>query len=136
MAVDKDARHFSLTWDGGYLTTTVGLLKALYGADFMDKAGAGKAQTIAVKGHTRTRVIGGAGSPVAGYSYSRIKYPRKLSGMSSGGQPIKIEVDGKWWTARLGGSVQDFKAFLSGAGASATTFQFMTEKGGLYSSKA
>lgn len=136
MAVDKKARLFSLTWDGGYLTATVGLLEALYGADFMDKVGAGKAKTIAVKGHSRTRVIGGPSTAVAGYSYGVIKYPRKVAGGAAGGQPIKIELDGSWWTARLGGSVQDFKAFLAGTGASAVTFQFMTEKGGLYSSKS
>lgn len=136
MAVDKDAGRFSLTWDGGYLTASQGLLKALYGADFMDKVGAGAAKTIAVKAHARTRVIGGPSKQVGGYSYSMVKYPRKVSGAGAGGQPIQIEYGGSWWTARLGGSIQDFKTFLAGIGKPTTTFQFMTEKGGLYSSAA
>lgn len=134
MAVDKDARQFSLTWQGGYLTASQGLLKALYGPNFMDTVGAGAAATIAVKQHSRTRVIGGPAKTVAGYSYGVIKYPRKVSGGAAGGQPIKIEFGDAWWTARLGGSVQDFKAFLAGVGKPTNAFQFMTEKGGLYSS--
>jgi hypothetical protein len=134
MAVDKKARRFTISWDGGYLTATEGLLEALYGADFMDKVGAGQAKTIAVKATSRTRVIGGPSKAVAGYSYSMIKYPRRVSGGASGGQPIQIEYGGSFWTARLGGSVQDFKAFLAGVGKPSTTFQFVTEKGGLYSS--
>ncbi|MEY3767431.1 MAG: hypothetical protein RLZZ11_501 [Cyanobacteriota bacterium] len=134
MAVDPKARRFSLTWDGGYLTATVGLLEALYGADFADKVGAGKSKTISVKGHTRQRRIGGPTTSIASFDYNVIDYPRRVSGGAAGGQPIRIETGGAWWTARLGGSVQDFKAFLAGTGKPDKTFQFMTEKGGLYSS--
>lgn len=134
MAVDKDARKFSVSWDGGNLTATVGLFKALYGEKWEEKVGAGKAKTITVKGHSRTRVIGGPASAVAGHSYSVISYPRKMRGGASGGQPIRILLGGSFWTARLGGSVQDFKAFLSGVGAPLTVFTFITEKGGEYSS--
>jgi hypothetical protein len=136
MATDPKARKFSLTWDGGYLTTTVGLLEALYGPDFMKTVGAGKAKTVSVKGHTRTRVIGGPAKTVASYDYNVIDYPRRISGGASGGQEIKIEYGTGWWTGRLGGSVQDFKAFLAGTGKPTTAFVFMTEKGGVYSSAA
>lgn len=136
MATDPKARKFSLTWDGGYLTATVGLLEALYGADFMNKVGAGAAKNIAVKSHTRTRVIGGPSKTVNAFNYNVIKYPRRVSGGASGGQPIQIEHDGSWWTARLGGSVQDFKAYLAGTGKPTNAFTFMTEKGGVYSSNA
>lgn len=136
MATDPKARKFSLTWDGGYLTTTVGLLQGLYGADFMENVGAGAAKTVSVKGHTRTRVIGGPTKTIATYNYNLIDYPRRLSGGASGGQPIQIEFAGAWWTARLGGSVQDFKAYLAGVGKPTAPFVFMTEKGGIYSSAA
>ena len=134
VAFDPKARKFSLSWDGGYLSTTAGLLEALYGKDFMNKVGAGPARTITVKSHSRQRVIGGASKTVSGYSYGMVKYPRRVSGGASGGQEIKIEYGGDWWTARLGGSVQDFKQFLSGTGKPSNAFQFVTEKGGLYSS--
>lgn len=136
MATDPKARKFSLTWDGGYLTTTVGLLEALYGGDFMQKVGAGSASTISVKSHTRTRVIGGPAKTIASHTYNLIKYPRTINGGAAGGQPIRIQYGGSWWTARLGGSVQDFKAFLTGTGKPDVAFVFMTEKGGVYSSNA
>lgn len=134
MSVDPKARKFSLTWNGGYLTATVGLLEAIYGKDFAAKVGAGSAKTISVKGHSRQRKIGGATKAVASYTFNIIDYPRRVNGGAAGGQPIRIEYGGSWWTARLGGSVQDFKAFLSGTGKPSTPFQFLTEKGGLYSS--
>jgi hypothetical protein len=134
MATDPKARKFSLTWDGGYLTATVALLEALYGSDFADKVGAGKSRSVSVKGHSRRRRIGGPTTSISGYNYNVIDYPRRVSGGAAGGQPIRIEAGGSWWTARLGGSVQDFKAFLAGTGKPDKTFQFMTEKGTLLSS--
>lgn len=136
MAVDTKARKFSLKWQGGYLTTTQGVLEALYGADFMDKVGAGAAKKIAVKGHTRVRVIGQPGKTIAGYDYNEIQYPHRMRSRAGGGQPIKIFIDGSWWTARLGGSVQDFKQYLAGTGKPVKTFTFFTEKGTEYSSAA
>jgi hypothetical protein len=134
MGMDPKARKFTLSWEGGYLTATAGLLEALYGQDFMDKVGSGKARTVTVKSHSRRRVIGGPSTTVGQHQYNVIDYPRRINGGSAGGQAIKIEYGGDWWTARLGGSVQDFKAYLSGVGKPSTTFQFLTAHGGLYSS--
>jgi hypothetical protein len=136
MGMDPKARKFTLSWDGGYLTATVGLLESIYGQDFMDKVGAGKAKTITVKSHSRTRVIGGPATTVAAHQYGLIEYPRFINGGAAGGQPIEIEKAGSWWTVRLGGSVQDFKAWLSGAGKPLSPFQFRTAKGAVYSSAA
>lgn len=136
MAVDVKARTFSLTWDGGYLTAKRGVLEALYGQDFMNKVGAGKAKSVTVKGHTRTRVIGGPAKTIAGFSYNMIDYPRRVKGGAAGGQPIVLDIDGDRWTCRLGGSVQDFKAFLAGVGKPDKAFTFFTERGGEYSSNA
>lgn len=134
MATDPKARKFTLAWDGGYLTATEYLLTALYGKDFMDKVGGGPAVTIAVKNHTRQRVIGGPSKSVSGYSYNVVKYARRVSSQAAGGQAIQIEIGGDWWTARLGGSVQDFKQWLGGKGKPGEAFQFVSEKGSLYSS--
>lgn len=134
MATDPKARKFSLAWDGGYLTATQYLLEALYGTDFMEKVGGGPAKTIAVKSHTRQRVIGGPSKAISGYSYNVIKYARRVSSQAAGGQEIQIELGGDWWTARLGGSVQDFKAWLGGKGKPSQAFQFRTEKGSVFSS--
>jgi hypothetical protein len=134
MAADPKARKFSLTWSGGYLTATRGLLEALYGPTFMDTVGAGQAKNIAVKGHSRTRVIGGPSKTIAPHSYALIDYPRKVKGNSAGGQEIKIQYGDAWWSARLGGSIQDFKQWLAGVGKPTNAFVFSTERGGEYSS--
>jgi len=134
MAADPKARKFSLTWEGGYLTTTRGLLEEIWGTDFLKTAGAGVPKVVAVKGHTRTRVIGGGSKAVGAYSYNTMEYPRKVKGGAAGGQAILINSSGSWWTARLGGSVQEFKAFLKGKGAPTTPFTFTTQRGGEYSS--
>jgi len=134
MPADLKAKKFSINWTGGYLTATRGLLEYLYGPDFMDTVGAGKAKDIAVKGHTRQRVIGGPVKTVAPHSYSLIDYPRKVKGGAAGGQPILIQTSSGAFTARLGGSIQDFKQFLAGAGRPMANFTFSTERGGEYSS--
>ena len=134
MAADPKARKFSLTFEGGYLTATRGLLEAIWGTDFLSTAGAGVSKSVAVKGHARQRVIGGPSKTVGAYAYTLIDYPRKVKGGAAGGQPILIENGGSWWTARLGGSVQDFKEFLKGKGKPSQPFTFATERGGEYSS--
>jgi hypothetical protein len=134
MATDPKARKFSLSWDGGYLTATQYLFEALYGTDFMEKVGAGAAQTIAVKSHSRQRVIGGPSKGVTGYSYNVVKYAKRVSSQAAGGQEIQIEIGGDWWTARLGGSIQDFKAWLGGKGKPTKAFQFRSERGSVFSS--
>jgi hypothetical protein len=134
MAADPKARKFSINWAGGYLTATRGLLEAIYGPTFMDTVGAGKAKSIAVKGHQRVRVIGGPTTTITPHSYGVIDYPRKVKGGAAGGQAIKIQIEGSWWSARLGGSIQDFKAFLAGVGKPKIAFVFSTERGGEYSS--
>lgn len=136
MAFDQDARKFSVSWDGGNLTTTVGVLKALYGPDWEGTVGAGAAKTVNVKSHTRTRIIGGPTTSVSAYGYNVIDYPSRRRGGGAGGQAIRILLDGSFWTARLQGSVQDFKAFLAGVGKPLKPFTFLTEKGSEYSSAA
>jgi hypothetical protein len=134
MAFDAKARTFTLSWEGGYLTATAGLLEFLYGPGFMGKVGAGAAQSITVKTHPRQRIIGGPTKQVDAYGYNLIKYPRRVKGAASGGVPIQIEADGAFWAARLGGSIQDFKTFLAGTGKPLQAFQFVSERGGTYSS--
>lgn len=134
MAVDPKARKFSLTYDGGYFMATVGLLEAIYGPNFEDKVGAGQAKSVTVKSHSRQRVIGGPSKSISGYTYNYIDYPHRSKGSAAGGQAIQVVLNGESWTARLGGSVQDFKAFLSGAGKPGTNFSFFTERGTEYKS--
>lgn len=134
MAVDPKAREFALTYDGGYFRATVGLLEYLYGPNFGDNVGAGQSKSVSVKGHTRQRVIGGPSTSVAGYSYNYIDYPHRNKGTAATGQQIAIQTDDGVFSARVGGSIQDFKAFLAGTGKPLKAFMFSTERGTEYSS--
>ena len=132
MAVDPNARKLTLSFPGGALTATRGLLVSLFGEGLIAAEATGTA-TVSVKAHTRTRVIGGPAKNVAATSYARTKYPSgNLSG-AAGGEQIAIFDSGDWWTARLSGSHQDFCAFLSGATwASNKTINWKSEKGKPY----
>lgn len=124
MAADPKAARYSVSWKGGYLTASLGLLEALYGSDFLKNAATTQPKTVTVKSHARQRVIGGTAVAVGGYSYSLKRYPHANNTPASGGKEVRILVGDKWWTGRLSGSIQSFKGYLNGAGAPTAAFQF------------
>lgn len=115
MALDSKARKIALNFPGGSLTATQGLLEAIFGPDLTGAGDSVAASTISVSGHSRVRVIGGPSKTIGAFNYSRQKYPTAVNSGAAGGEPIALLVDGKYWTARLSGSHQEFAAFLSGA---------------------
>lgn len=130
--MDPLARKISIGFPGGSLTATRGLLEALFGANLVNASQYGEA-TVSVQGHSRTRVIGGASTPVAAHNYVAKKFPTGQSGGGSGGEAIKFLVGGDWWTARLSGSHQDLNDWLSTSpGSSTTALQWRSEKGTSY----
>jgi hypothetical protein len=114
MALDPQARKVALNFPGGSLTATRGLLEALYGPNLTGAGEAVTTKTVSVSGHSRTRVIGGDSKNVAGSSYTLKKYPTAVNGGAAGGEAIALLVGGKYWTARLSGSHQNFADFLTG----------------------
>lgn len=110
----EKARVYTVNFTGGgALTATKGLLDSIFGAGLMTTGSCNApTSTVSVKSHTRTRVIGGASTPVSGYSYSLKGYPTTPKNARSGGEEIKIRVGGEWWTARLSGSHQQFMDWL------------------------
>lgn len=132
MAMDPLARKISIGFPGGSLTATRGLLQALFGANLVDASQYGEA-TISVNGHSRTRVIGGASTPVAAHNYVAKKFPTGQRGGGSGGEAIQFLYGGDWWTARLSGSHQDLNDWLSTSpGSSTAALQWRSEKGTPY----
>lgn len=134
--LDPKAQHYSIGFPGGYISATQGLLETVWGTNFLDKAGQGKTKTVNVKTYTRYRVIGGGPRVVGNHSFTLTRYPHKLMGGPAGGQEIKIKVGTSYWTARMGGSIQNFKAWLLGAGKPQAEFLWVSEKGAVYSSAA
>jgi hypothetical protein len=115
MALDTKARKVAMNYPGGTLTASLGLLEAIFGPNLTGAGDAVSTTTVSVGGHTRVRVIGGPGKSVSGYNYTRKKYPVAVNGGAAGGEPIALLVNGKYWTARLSGSHQEFADFLKGA---------------------
>jgi hypothetical protein len=115
MALDPKARKVALNFPGGSLTATRGLLEAIYGPDLTGAGGTSVPVTVSVSGHSRTRVIGGPSTSVAGSNYVRNKFPTNVNGGAAGGEAIALLVGGRYWTARLSGSHQAFAGFLQGA---------------------
>jgi hypothetical protein len=115
MALDPKARKVALNYPGGSLTATQGLLEAIFGPDLTGAGDSVTTASVSVSGHSRVRVIGGPSKTVSAFSYSRKKYPVAVNGGAAGGEPIALLVNGKWWTARLSGSHQEFADFLTGA---------------------
>lgn len=130
--MDEKARKISIGFPGGSLTATRGLMEALFGSALANTA-TPEVGTVSVQGHTRTRVIGGGGTSVGGYSYNRVKYPTGQGGGAAGGEPIRFVVDGSEWTVRLNGSHQDLNAWLATSpGSGATSLIYKSEKGTSY----
>ena len=132
MADDPNAKSVSINFDGGTVVMTFGMVKSLFIDDDTYVNPEGEDVSVAVKGHNRTRVIGGTSTPVAGYNYVYKSWPRLSGSTSAGGQAIMMRWDGSegWWTARLHGSASDFGTFLSDK--SPLAVEFKTERGTKY----
>jgi hypothetical protein len=115
MTLDPLARKLAMNFPGGTLTASLGLLRAIWGPDLGGQAAAPAVVSVSVSGHTRQRVIGGPTKTISANTYSRKKYPVGSSAGAAGGEAIALQVNGKWWTARLSGSHQAFCDFLVGS---------------------
>jgi hypothetical protein len=112
MALDPNARKISIGFPGGSLTSTLGLLKAVFGDDLVESSQYGEA-TISVKAHSRVNVIGGPSTPVGATNFVKKKYPTGQRGGAAAGEAIQFFYEGDWWTARLAGSHQDLNDWLT-----------------------
>jgi hypothetical protein len=132
MATDPDARKVPINYEGGTIVMTYGMAKNLFSDDSQYISPEAEDKSVSVKAHTRTRVIGGASTPVSGYSYTFKSWPNLPGGNSSGGEAILMTWDGtdSWWTARLHGSASDLGSFLDKESPRGVLFK--TERGTTY----
>jgi hypothetical protein len=132
MAIDPNSRRITIGFPGGYLSGTKGLLTALFGAELVNASMTGTG-TVSRKAHGRVRVIGGSSTNVAATTFGVKKFPSGRSNGGAGGEAIKLFVNGDWWTARLGGSHQDFNDWLQDANwSSNNTALWKSERGTTY----
>ena len=132
MALDTDAQSVTINYTGGSLRMAMGNAKSLFGEDNPNLRPSGEQKTVSVKSHTRTRLIGGASTPVEATSYTYTQWPVSGSGNAAGGEAIQMRWTGSegWWTARMTGSAWELGTFLNIAAAN--DVEFKTENGTPY----
>lgn len=129
MAKDLDAREVTINYLGGSLTMVVGNAKALFGEDAEIVGNTSVPTTVGVKGHPRTRIIGGDTKTIEGYTYTFDQWPAGSHGQAAGGEPVMMSWTGSEgeWQARVAGPLWRFSNFLA---ANCPVNTFYTAKGG------
>ena len=113
MALDPKAREITLNYPGGYVEMTRGLAEMVFGKSNPALESKPTDATVSVKGHDRTRVIGGPATAVKAHQYTYKKFPTTSNDPASGGREIFIDIgDGEKWTGRVGGSFADAAVFF------------------------
>lgn len=132
MALDTDAQSITINYEGGSLRMAIGNARDLFGPDNPNLSPDGDQKTVSVKGHTRTRVIGGPTTPVDGNTYTYTQWPVGSGSNAAGGEAILMRWDGSggWWTARMSGSAWALGTFLNTSAAKVV--EFKTERGTPY----
>ena len=118
----------------GAITARVGLLKKIFkdggdmaaGCDKVDKS-------VSVKGHSRTRKIGGATKQISAHTYNVELFPRKNVSLAKGGQDYACLIDGSWWRFRVSGKQSTFHSYLcSNRSKLNEDFYYKSERGASY----
>ena len=132
MADDPKAKSSTVNYTGGSLTMPVGTLESLFGADAEILTPVPGTETVTVKSHSRTRVIGQPASNVTGYSYENIQWPTSQANNAAAGEACLFTWEGSegTWTGRVTGALAALGIFL--AANSTKTVVFRSERGTKY----
>lgn len=104
-------KESTLNFPDGYITATYGNLIQTFGMTGSDACSA-KEITYTRKAHSRINTIGGDATPIDSVGVKFNKYPRRNSSGAAAGDLITITTSVGSYTARLGGDIQAFVAFL------------------------
>ena len=132
MADDPKAKSLTVNYTDGSLTMSVGTLESLFGADAEILTPVPETETVTVKSHSRTRVIGQPASNVTGYSYENIQWPTSQANNAAAGEACLFAWEGSDgdWTGRVTGALSALGVFL--AANSTKTVVFRSERGTKY----
>ena len=118
----------------GAMQARVGLFKKIFKDGGEIAAGCDKVdKSVSVKGHTRTRKIGGATKQIAGHTYNVELFPRKNVSLAKGGQDYSCLIDGTWWSFRVSGKQSTFHSYLCSVRSRLNEdFYYKSERGASY----
>ena len=119
----------TINYEGGSIEMAVGNVLSLWSDQTLSDVTAGKQVSVTVKGHTRTRVIGGPSTTVAATTYDYTQFPSSGNSQAAGGEEVMISWEGSdgWWTSRVNGPVWKLGEYLNKTSPNATFFKI---KGG------
>lgn len=105
-------REFTISFPGGSITSTKDVLQHIF-AD-PSKLDVCNPETKAVirREHKRTAYPGGPQTTVRETPYIKKNYSNGGTSRAAGGEPIRVLINGDYWTARLNGSHQAFMDYL------------------------
>lgn len=123
----------TINFSGGYLEATYGNLAQTFAMTNTDACDF-TTVNVNVRSHQRVNTIGEGARTIGGHSYTKRSFPGRNSSLAAGGQPITIITDIGSYTARLGGKIEDFAAWLCGDGAGQLmgSISFMSSRGRNY----
>ena len=132
MSADMDAKEITLRYAGGSISMSRGNAKDIFGDDFAGLDPGPALVQVAVKSHSRTRVIGGPSTSIGSYTYTYQQWPTSQASNAAAGAVILMTWQGSEgaFTGRVSGSMADAASFF--AANTKKVFAFRTERGTEY----
>jgi len=107
------ARKVTMTFPGGSLTGSRDLLGMIFDVSLLPDTCSPAETIVSRKQYVRTRFVGDAPSNIIETDdYVMKAYGSGDASRAAGGEAIRFQINGDWWTARLTGTHQAFMDYL------------------------
>tara|TARA_B100002051_G_C16559514_1_gene546769 strand:+ start:293 stop:700 length:408 start_codon:yes stop_codon:yes gene_type:complete len=127
-----DERILTIPYQGGAISSFGANLKDVFGENFEGLKVEPENVSVSVSAHSRTRVIGGSSTNVAGHTYRIDSWPRQPVDPAAGGTTILMTLsDGEDWTFRVSGPFWRLNNFLKDNMVPSSIF-YRSERGTQY----
>ena len=127
-----DERILTIPYQGGAISSFGANLKDVFGENFEGLKVEPENVSVSVSAHSRTRVIGGTSTNVAGHTYRLDSWPRQPVDPAAGGTTILMTLsDGEDWTFRVSGPFWRLNNFLKDNMVPSSIF-YRSERGTQY----